>query len=306
MKYRLFFFIGLSLALESCFLFEKPKPPIEQPEEEGIVQFNSIPDTFPIQVGLVDEASGIVASRSIENGIWVQEDGGNQPDLFLINKQAELLKQWRLPFENRDWEDIAFAVDPVNKKNYLYIGEIGDNAAQFNDYAIYRFEEPKSINSNITSFEKFSFRYTGASLTRFDAETLFVDPINGDIYIITKRELNVNVFKISYPQSSTAINDAVFLGTIRYPGILGGDISGDGKEIIIKNQFSIYYWKLRDQEGIFEALSRSRDLSPAYEIEMQGEAIAFDKEQNGFYTLSERNDGPQVSLRYYGKIKKDN
>lgn len=306
MKLRLLIFIGLSLTLESCFLFEKPKPPVEPPEGEELVQFNNVPDTFPIKIGLMDEASGIVASRTIENGIWVQEDGGNQPDLFLINKQAELIKQWRLPFENRDWEDIAFAVDPINKKNYLYIGEIGDNAAQYEDYAIYRFEEPKTVDSDISAFEKFSFKYTGASLTKFDAEALIVEPASGDIYIVTKRELNVNVFKISYPQSTSSINDAVFLGTIRYPGILGGDISSDGKELILKNQYSIYYWKLKDQEDIFEALSRSRDLSPSYEIEMQGEAIAFDIEQNGFFTLSERNEGPQVSLRYYGKIKKDN
>lgn len=305
MKFNLFLLVVLCFTLESCFLFEKPEPPVDPPVIEETVSFVDTPDAFPIQRGLVDEASGLVASRIIENGLWVHQDGNNQPDLFLVSKQAALLGKWRLPFENRDWEDIAWGIDPVNKNNYLYIADTGDNAVQYNEYYIYRFLEPKSIDDDIGGLEKFSFKYTGGATNSYNSEALLVDPATGDIYIITKEGFNVSVFRMTYPQSTTAVNDANFLGTIPYFNIVGADISADGKEILMKSYPAIYFWKRKENESIYAALSRSRDVSPAYEIEPQGEAIGFDKEQNGFYTLSERAEGPQVSLRYYGKIKSD-
>lgn len=306
LKFKYFLFTLLGLALQSCFLFDKPKPPVEPPVVEKAVQFVNIPDSFPIQIGLVDEASGLVASRTIANGLWVHEDGNNQPDLFLISKEAKLLGKWRLPFTNRDWEDMAWAIDPINKKNYLYIADIGDNAVRYNEYFIYRFLEPTRLEDGIGGTERFRFQYTGGVNKSYNSEAIFVEPQSGDIYIVTKDGLNVSVFTISYPQSTTALNDAVFLGTIPYFNIVGGDISADGNELLLKSYPAIYFWKRKDNESIFQALSRRRDVSPAYEIEIQGEAIGFDKDQNGFFTLSERAEGPQVSLRFYGKVKADN
>ena len=67
-----------------------------------------------------------------------------------------------LDFENRDWEDIAVGPGPVDGKNYVYVGEIGDNDAKYRFKRVYRFEEPvlnkttKSID--IVAFDTIIFR----------------------------------------------------------------------------------------------------------------------------------------------------
>jgi hypothetical protein len=307
LKYSQFILLLLTFSLQSCFLFEKAPPPVPPVVEEKI-SFANVPDEYPIGSREINEASGIVASRSIIDGIWVQEDGDNPSELHLIDRTGIYQGKISLPFQNRDWEDIAFGKDPTSQKNYIYMGDIGDNVARYSSYFVYRFLEPTTtLSDQVNSVERFEFKYVGAPLNSYDAETLLVDPATGDIYILTKRELNVLVFKLAYPQSTNAINSADFLGTIPYPGIQGGDISADGKEILLKNQYSVYYWKLKENESIYQALSRSRDLSPSYSPEPQGEAIAFDIDQKGFFTLSEKPYGTdQVSLRYYGKVKADN
>jgi hypothetical protein len=77
----------------------------------------------------------------------------------------------------------------------------------------------------------------------------------------------------------------------------GGDISSDGKEILIKNLDTVYYLKLQEGETILDALAREGRKLP-YTREPQGEAIAWMRDGTGYLTVSEARDNitPKIYL----------
>lgn len=293
-------FLLFTATLQSCWIFiDKPPTP---DTSNALPRFTESPLIFPLNTDRIDEASGIVESYQFPGHLWVHEDNGSRPNfIHLLSHEGTYLSNFQLPVSIRDWEDIAVGPGPDEGKNYIYLAEIGDNLDQYPEYYIYRFEEPSSIQETIKTVDTISFTYDDGK--SYDAETLLLDPLTKDLYVITKRQFNVRVYKLAYPQSTTSRNTATFLFTLSYPFLTGGDISKDGKEILLKNYDAIYYWKVKTGETIEQALRRPRDIAPFYMREKQGEAICFDQQQNGFFTLSERAGLPErASLFYYQKI----
>ncbi|MFT7434792.1 MAG: hypothetical protein ACI8UX_000583 [Psychromonas sp.] len=293
-----FFFLIL---FESCFLFGSDggadKPPLIQPEVP-LPEFLSTPASHLITPGIIDEASGIVASKSIPNSLWVIENGNTSPSLHLLSTLGEYKGKIDLPLFNRDWEDLSSGPGPIEGQNYLYISDTGDNAAVHGKYIIYFLKEPRSLDDTDWDLEAVDFKYS--DVDALDVEAMFVDPGSRDIYLISKRQLfSVRVYKIAFPYDLELENTAVFQGSIPLSFITAADISSDGRQIMIKDQNAIFYWRRQEFESIYEALSRNRDVGAPYFVEPQGEAICFDIESSGYYTLSERASAPQVSLNYY-------
>lgn len=269
---------------------------------ETIPDFETIPKSSLLTNNIANEASGVADSRSMPGNVWVQEDGNNPNLLHQFSHSGEYKGNIQMPFPNRDWEDISIGVGPENGKNYIYLAEIGDNAAAYsNQYYIYRFVEPKSLSEKVTSFDRISFQYPDGSR---DAECILLDPATKDIYIVTKREFNVRIYQLPYPQSTTEIQTAKFVQAIPFLVITSGGISSDGKEIVLRNYDAIYYWSRKDGESIATTLSRNRDKLLPYINEPQGEGFCFDKDNKGYFTNSERPDGTNEPTYLYYFAKK--
>ena len=76
-----------------------------------------------------------------------------------------------------------------------------------------------------------------------DAETLIVDPLTRDIYIISKRELVPKVYRAAYPQSltqQTKLEHVAVLPFGMFP--TGGDVSPDGRRVIVRGMFNAALW----------------------------------------------------------------
>ncbi len=301
---KVFILSFISLALQSCFLFDKPTPIPDPPKEDPLPSFVQLPDLFPIQPGKINEASGLEASTTMSNTLWVNEDASSGSFIHAISTSGQYLGKITFPPFNRDWEDIAIGPGPENGVNYMYIAETGDNLETYGNYTIYRLKEPTRLDYTETKYEIINFKYSDNK--SYDTEAMFIDPTTKDIYLITKRQFNVNVFRIAYPQINLADHTAEFLGTIQYSFITAADISADGKELLLKNYDAIYYWRRKENESIYEALKRTRDIGAPYQREPQGEAICFDKDSKGYYTLSEIAQTTGVNLSYYGQKIKDN
>jgi hypothetical protein len=102
--------------------------------------------------GIVDikleEASGLVASAAHPGYFWTHNDSGNGAELFLIDSTANIAATMPLAaVRNRDWEDITLGPGPDPDKTYVYVGDIGDNKAQYPYKIIYRLEEPTAIEN---------------------------------------------------------------------------------------------------------------------------------------------------------------
>lgn len=284
--------------LNSCDWFGKtPVTPTET-----IPDFETTPKSSQLPSNIANEASGVADSRSMAGNVWIHEDGDNPNVLHQFSHSGEYKGNIQMPFPNRDWEDMSIGTGPENGKNYIYLAEIGDNDAKYNnEYYIYRFVEPQSLSEKVTNFDRIAFQYSDGSR---DAECILLDPATKDIYIVTKREFNVRIYQLPYPQSTTEIQTAKFIQAIPFLAITSGGISSDGKEIVLRNYDAIYYWYKKDGESIATTLSRNRDKLLPYQKEPQGEGFCFDKDNKGYFTKSEKPDGTTEPTYLYYFAKK--
>ncbi|HED07652.1 MAG TPA: hypothetical protein ENI57_06010 [Ignavibacteria bacterium] len=254
----------------------------------------------------LSEISGIAASQVNLNIFWVHNDSGNRNYIYAINNKAKVVGVFELKgIKNRDWEDIAVAPGPKGK-SYIYLAEIGDNRAIYKTKYIYRFPEPLLLSKQrnkkriITKIDKITFQYPDG---KRDAETIMVDPVKKDIYIVSKRERKVNVYMLPYPQSLKKIIKPIIVGKINASQIVGGDISRSGNMVIVKNYKEIFFWKKKKNE-LLKNIFKRKPEKLSYMLEPQGEGICWAPNENGYYTISEKRFGIKSHLYFYPIIKK--
>jgi len=182
----------------------------------------------------------------------------NPTQEFLPMEIGWYRKDIRLP---DNWEDIAIGPGPIEGKQYLYIADIGDNSVRYNNKYIYRISEPllpadqTPVDTAIYDVERMVFQYPDSNR---NAETIMIDPLTLDIYIVSK-ESATKLYRAAYPYTfyaaPTLIVDTLeVLNSFNFSTAVGGDISSDGKEILIKRYNVLYYWYRSEDETIEEAL----------------------------------------------------
>lgn len=240
----------------------------------------------------INEASGLAASRADHNVLWTHNDSGDAPKLYAFGTDGRDLGAYEIDDAvNRDWEDLAIGPGPVTGVTYLYVADIGDNNGVYSLKHIYRIPEPAVSfgqgpkDTLIKGAETITFRYP---MENYDAETLLVDPLTKDLYVATKDDNNTIIFRASYPQSTSQINDMEVVATLNIAGTVGGDISLNGREILLKTYTTIYYWCRAPEEPIGTALARQAITVP-YSVEPQGEAVCWDASGSGYFTVSEES-----------------
>lgn len=247
--------------------------------------------------GRLDEVSGLVASKTNPGFLWALNDSGNTAEIFLIDLHARIRLICKLDnIQNRDWEDITVTTGP-DKKNYIYIADIGDNFLKYDNKLVYRFEEPVLTDATellITHFDTYNFRMPDE---RRDAETILVDPITNDLFIISKEGRRARIYQAPQPLSRDTMMLKEVL-TIPFWHIVAASITPDGKKLLLKNYQQIYYWKKSGDENILQLLLKTPDEIP-YTREPQGEAIAWSQDGSEFYTLSESTWREHASLFVY-------
>lgn len=255
----------------------------------------------------LNEVSGMALSSSPNLFAFVHNDSGDSSRFFGIDKTGQL----KCTFYFRgvsgkkgvtDCEDIAIGKSDTGEKKFLYIADIGDNRAKRNSITIYRVAEPVQVEhpvQNVSAVPVF-FKYPDGAR---DAETVMIDNTERLLYIVSKREDTVNIYSTSllWKENDTVtlqLRERLYVEGSR-PGkwITSGDISWDGRQILLKSLQKIYYWKRKDNEPVWKALQRAPEELP-YRQEPQGEAICFAPDGNGFYTVSEGEKEPV----YYYKI----
>lgn len=253
----------------------------------------------------INEASGIAVSRKNPNVLWTHNDSGGQARLFAFNLEGKHLGVYNIAgTDNRDWEDIAIGPGPDDSETYIYIGDFGDNSAQHDLKFIYRLPEPvvdanqAPVDTSITGAETITFQYPDGNR---DAETLMVDPLTGDLYVVSKRENQVRVYLAPYPQSTTETIIPEQVATLNLTPAVGGDISPSGLEILIKTYTAMYYWCRTPEQTLKQAFEND-PIEVSYVPEPQGEAVAWAPDQMGYYTISEEFAGIPAHLFFYPRV----
>lgn len=256
-----------------------------------------------VRLGKVDlklrEASGLVASVANPGMLWTHNDSRNPSEIFLIDDDANIIMACTLPVKNRDWEDIAIGRGPDSTRSYIYLGEIGDNQSSYPTKIIYIFEEPVADAEfkDITVLD--TLHITLGDGNR-DTETLMIDPLTNDIIIVSKWETPVRFYRVDYPfEADTLV--ARKTAEIDLTEVTAGNISRDGKEVLLRSYNAIFYWRRTDDTALEELVTTEPMMIP-YVPEFQGEAIAWSLDGNGFYTLSESRKDRRAHLMFYKRI----
>lgn len=282
MKSILFAAILLGFSSQFSCDVSSPGPIVESPEPIDSIPFLIGQASGTLDNNVIDEASGMIASRTNPGHFWTHNDSGDSTRLFLINDKANWVGNVRLAgAKNVDWEDITYFGD-----NQIVVADIGDNLAVRPSVDLYWLQDiPVDFGKtkDIPVENKLTVVYKEGPR---DAETLIYDPVSSDLYIVTKREPAVHVYQISKAMMEL---DTVILekqSTLPLTQIVAGDISADGSEILLKNYDFIYYFHRKPGQSVIDALQQIPVKLP-YTREPQGESICFGIDGKAFYTVSE-------------------
>jgi hypothetical protein len=273
----------------------------------GGTQFKPPRTTGRIASKDITESSGIAASKCQPGVYWTHNDSGDDAFIFAINERGDDLGTWRvLNSENIDWEDIAEFRDPSGKC-LIYIGEIGDNKIQRQVHAVYRVAEPTISDASTGTDLKHALSTEPAEQMKFsypdhnyNAETLMVHPVTGDIYVLTKRfDGPSGIYKLKPAFGSDAVTIAEKLGELAVPNVpngylTGGDISPDGKHVAVCDYTAAYELTLPANAAAFDDIWKQKPIMiDRGELE-QGEAVGYTPDGNELVLTSEKKHAPVI------------
>ncbi|MBR2166021.1 MAG: hypothetical protein IJ915_05725 [Paludibacteraceae bacterium] len=249
---------------------------------------------------VMPETSGFACSRQTSGYIWAHgdENTGSNKKIVAIQPSGTLAMTVTISGDpgRDDWEDIATGI--YGGKNYVFIGAIGDNDLQFKDsYYIYFFEEPAITSASKEVSVKY-IRFGYPDNKAHNTETLMYDNVEQIFYIVDKVKSGVCTlyslpFKTDYGTSTQTLTKVCELGSgSKFNYCTGGDISPDGKWMLIKSKPYTLMWERQGSESLSQTAQRLPVQIAAYQEEAQGEAIAW-LDSTTFYTTSDqKNDVP--------------
>jgi hypothetical protein len=193
-----------------------------------------------------------------------------------------------------DWEDIAVGQGP-GAGSYIYVGDIGDNSANRTGVQIYRLPEPEvtttqaAVKMTVTA-QVLRFTYPDGA---HNAETLMVDPVSGDILILTKDTNGTStLFKAA---NSTAVDTPTMLEKVTtvqigMSGTMaaqagGGDISPTGDRIIVRAYTTTLLWPRASTWAATFMVAPKMLTSPT---EPQAEGVSFAADGRSWLSTGEQ------------------
>ncbi|HAL51494.1 MAG TPA: hypothetical protein DCP78_04540, partial [Sphingobacterium sp.] len=219
--------------------------------------------------------------------------------IYLIDRQAKLLKKFSLEGVSVvDCEDIDRV--KIGDTYFLVLADIGNNAGKRTWTCLYVFPEPQADDPGLIpkkSIRAIFLKFPGRQ--RLDAESIMIDPIDNMLYVISKREFRSTVYGA---EVFTNVKQQYFtlnrIAELPFTFATASAIDQTGTQLLVKNITHIFYWQRNRSESWKQVLQRKPAILP-YQVEPQGEAIAFDSNGTGFYTISERPFGLKSYLYFF-------
>ena len=254
----------------------------------------------------ITESSGLVASHSTPGAYWTHNDSGDGPFIYALNASGASRGVFRVTgTQAHDWEDISIGPGPDRGKSYLYIGDSGDNNSARSEIVVYRVAEPelsvetakvtKARPGKTQPADAIRLRYPDG---KFDAETLIVHPVSGNIYIVTKVPLvDPVVYEAAAPFSLDKVITMRRIGEVRVPSLFGGVLTGgsispDGRRVAFCDYFQGYELVLPAKSSDFNDIWKQRMTGFDLGKRKQGEAIAYRRDGKALLATSEGPHSP--------------
>ncbi len=214
-----------------------------------------------IAIEALDEASGLAFSAD-GSRLWSHNDSGDEARLFTFDRNGKDQGQLVLIDQQAfDWEDMS--AGPCGERRCLFVGDIGDNLKQREQITILRVDEPQAPGPGrvqTTQAQTLNLRYPDGPR---DAESLAVDPKNGDLLLITKlRDRPVSeVFYLPSAawddpeqQRLTAIAEITWPGEGLATQATAATITPDGARLFVQTYSQALWFELTRHNGRISGL----------------------------------------------------
>lgn len=250
----------------------------------------------------LDEISGLAASRTHPDTLWVHNDGGNAPVLYAIGKRGGLVARFRVTgVANTDWEDIA-AFD-LGGRHYLLIADTGDNGGLRHSAQLHVVEEPATLaDGTLTPVWSIAFRWPDGPR---DCEAVAVDAARGEVLLVSKKHRPPELFVLPLRPRKAGVQVAQRIGALagvpepdpaelrdnpRASRILhevtAADLAPDGRRLAVLTYSELLVYTRRGDEGWAQATARRPLVHPLPWLP-QAEALGWTTGGQALYATGE-------------------
>lgn len=255
------------------------------------------------------ETSGLAVSRRNADMLWTHDDSGGAAMVYAIGTDGKARGRLQIGgVKNEDWEDIASA--ELDGKPWLLIGDIGDNDAKRRAIAVHFVPEPAAAEmagvAQIAERPTATFTLTYEDGAR-DAESLAIDTAERALYLLTKREDTVRLYRAELPagELKSANLKLRFVGLVPgipqltgeqslFKGKLGKhrrracamDFAADGSAAVVLTYGDTLVFARKPGERWAEALARQPVALAPHGLP-QAEGACFTRDGRSIYVASE-------------------
>lgn len=258
-------------------------------------QVGTLPTNL-LPAGTLSEVSGMVASRQQPGVLWVHDDAGHGPIVVGLRSNGAVVQQYSLSgVTNTDWEDIAIGPGPILGRDYLYLADSGNNNLTRTVFALVRIAEPDPPSSPgapiaLAGAETFPFVYPGPAP---DTEALFVDPVDGTPYLISKDDTQAVLYRYPLPLTANVTRTLVQETTLTLPQykVTGADITADGSRIHVRTHRQMLSFARPRGTSTAQALAATPCVLFTGNLG-QVESVALEPDGSGLFTVAEGVGSP--------------
>ncbi len=263
-----------------------------------------------LQSPAVTEASGLAASPTAADALWLINDSGSPAVLHLAGTDGSDRGTVTLrDIRNTDWEDLASFI--LGGKPYLLVADTGDNGSTRPECLLHIVAEPalpaagKKLDETVSPAWTIRFRYDDGPR---DCESVAVDAKAAKILLISKRTTPPVIYELPLKPTGNGLVTAKKIGTIPTPFPAGNppipfaaqptgcDLSADGSTAVVITYLGTFVFPKAAGESWPAAFAKAPiALDP--HLLRQAESVAFSRDGTLIHAVSEGVRSPLVTYR---------
>ena len=257
------------------------------------------------------EISGLAASRTHPDVLWVHNDGGNAARLYAISRRGSLLATFHIAgVANTDWEDMA-AFD-LDGRHYLLIADTGDNGGLRRSLQLHVVEEPRTLASaTLKPAWSIVFRWPDGPR---DCEAVAVDGARREILLISKRRQPPELFSLPLHSAGSSLQVARRLGVLARAPLpdpdemrdnprnariqvqpTAMDLAPDGHALAVLTYRDVLIYTRHHGQDWAQALGGPPQVNPLSWLP-QAEALGWSADSRTLYATGEVSPAPLLRL----------
>lgn len=211
-------------------------------------------EAFTISDDRITESSGL--ARDVDQNLyWTVNDSGDSGTAYALTEDGELEGTIGFRADVVDVEAVQYA------QNTLYVADIGDNDAEREFVTVYLLNGPQAADETVL-YGAFDLAYPDGPQ---DAETLLINPDNGEIFVVTKGE-DAAIYQAPTEPSRGSVNTLTKVADAP-PYVTDGTFLDDGR-IALRSYVDV---KIIDPEQDYQVVGQV-----AAPLQPQGESVTLD------------------------------